>query len=75
MLTRHGASFAKQCCHCKQRKPHLSFYKDKQKVDGLSSRCKHPCSYGRMLAVDHDHNTSELRGLLRSMQHRIGMVP
>lgn len=32
--------------------------------DGVCAVCKEPCSTGRSLAVDHDHATGAIRGLL-----------
>lgn len=34
--------------------------------DGVCAICKEPCATGRRLAVDHDHDTGTVRGLLCS---------
>jgi hypothetical protein len=40
-------------------------YDDLMKIQGgLCAICRRPCSSGRRLAVDHDHESDEIRGLL-----------
>lgn len=35
-----------------------------RRQDGSCAVCRRPCATGRRLAVDHDHGTGRIRGLL-----------
>jgi hypothetical protein len=49
------------------------------KQNGVCAICKMPCSTGRRLSVDHDHNTDQVRGLLcfqcNSAVSRLDAIP
>jgi hypothetical protein len=43
--------------------------------NGVCAICEEPCSSGRRLAVDHDHDTGKVRGLLCNRCNRgIGLI-
>lgn len=43
---------------------HEEYVKKIQKYNGLCAICKTECSQGKRLALDHDHDTGQFRGLL-----------
>lgn len=65
----------RKCCTCKKELPLSAFHKSRRSKDGLASRCKRGvCAIcekpemvsGRRLAIDHNHKTGKIRGLLCS---------